>query len=100
MLECQTFGFVEACFQVALQCPMCGGEHRIMESNGEHYIKEAVCCNCGGKHLAAYKGCPKYVERQQIIQIKVDKNISYAEAVKVHRAPVVKEGKVVKGFSR
>ena len=61
-------------------------------------MKEAVCCNCGGKHSAAYKGCPRYAERQQIIQIKMDKTISYGEAMKVHRGPVVKEVKVVEVF--
>ena len=68
-----------------------------MEDNGEQCMKEAVCCNCGGKHSAAYKGCPRYyyTEMQQTIQIKVDNKRLYAEGVKVHRAPVAKDRNVV-----
>ena len=47
----------------------------------------------GGEHSAAYRGCPTYVERQEIIiQIKVEKKISSSEAVNIHREPVSKEG--------
>ena len=69
---------------------MCGGHHRIIDTQGEQCTREAVCYNCDGKHLAAYKRCPRYVERQEVMPIKIEKTISYAEAGKVHRAPLSK----------
>ena len=54
--KCQWFGHVEVRCQAVGWCPMCGGDTRSLEGNGEQCMKEAVRCNCGGKHLAAYKG--------------------------------------------
>ena len=66
---------MEGWFQVVVCCPTCGGEHKIMGADGGQCTKEALCCNCGGRHSAAYNGCPRYSERQEQIQIIVDKNI-------------------------
>ena len=92
---------MEACCQASISCPMCREDHTILNSNGEQCSKEAICCKCGGKHSATYKGNPMYAERHEIIQIKVERKISYPETVKVvHREPVSKEGEVIDGLSQ
>ena len=73
--RCKRFGHVEARCQLDVRCPTCGGEHKIMEADGGQCTKEVLCCNCRGWHSTGYKGCPRYTERQEIIQIKVEKNV-------------------------
>lgn len=39
------------------------------------------CCNCGGDHSAAYRGCEVQKQAQHIQRYKIDKT-TYADAVK------------------
>jgi hypothetical protein len=40
------------------------------------------CRNCSGNHSAAYRGCPKYREVEQVLKIQATNNKSYVDATK------------------
>ena len=40
------------------------------------------CVNCGGSHSAASKECPKFIELQNVMKIKTEGKMTFAEAVK------------------
>jgi len=42
---------------------------------------EAKCCNCGGNHSAAYKGCTKYKTISSALNLSVKQGISYRDAL-------------------
>lgn len=41
-----------------------------------------ICCNCGGEHSAAYKGCEAHKRAVQVQSVRVKEKITYAEAVR------------------
>jgi len=43
------------------------------------------CPNCGGGHSANDKICPRYKRETEILQLKTEAKLSYADACKVHR---------------
>lgn len=43
---------------------------------------EIKCCNCGGRHSAAYAGCPVQQEAREVQKIKTVKHLTYAEATR------------------
>ena len=61
-----------------LRCSSCGGPHAYKDCDATTNF----CCLCDGNHSAAFKGCPKYKEAQDIQKFKVNNNVSYATAVK------------------
>lgn len=40
------------------------------------------CCNCGGEHSAAYKGCEAHKRAVQVQNVRMKEKITYAEAIK------------------
>jgi len=40
---------------------------------------------CHGKHAANDRSYPRYKQEEQVLKIKSSRNVSYAEAVKMHR---------------
>ena len=69
-------------------CSICSGTHEtktcpIKETHIES--KNAQCPNCDGPHTAAYRGCPKYKQEQEIKKVQITGKISYAEAVRRHK---------------
>ena len=40
------------------------------------------CCNCGGEHSAAYKGCEAHKRAAEVQRVKVEEKVTYAEAIK------------------
>src|SRR2546425_11598699 len=69
----------------------------LLESQMTHYIKKVKkvwnsrstvpnvnsqlrCANCQQAHSAAYRGCPMFLKQKDIMEIKVNNKISYAEA--------------------
>ena len=40
------------------------------------------CVNCNGNHTAASKDCPRHQKEMQMLKIKNEKKLTYAEAVK------------------
>jgi hypothetical protein len=77
--KCQKYGHIAAVCKGKQRCPKCGGEHRI--ENCEENTQDK-CCNCGGQHRVTYSGCNVRKRAEEIEQVKVVNNISYAEAVK------------------
>ena len=79
--KCQIFGHVaKHCRSSKVRCPRCSEEHTFQECDKKSETPK--CANCGGPHSAAYKGCPKYAERKEILKVKTEKKISFADAVK------------------
>ncbi len=87
--KCQKYGHIADGCKGKQKCGKCGGEHEYGKCEDGAEIK---CANCGGAHMVTYGGCEvrkRAVEIQQIIR---NKDISYADAVKV----VQKERRVEK----
>lgn len=40
------------------------------------------CCNCGGEHSSAYRGCKASKRATEVQRIKISQGITYAEAAK------------------
>ncbi|XP_035989752.1 uncharacterized protein LOC118561624 isoform X2 [Fundulus heteroclitus] len=76
--KCQRYGHTANVCKGKQRCGRCGGEH----SYGECGNNPVKCCNCGGNHTAAYAGCMVRKEAAEIQKVKIDKRITYAEAVK------------------
>ena len=55
--RCQDFGhFHQQCRSARQKCLRCGEDHRIRDCP-----KTSACCaNCGGNHVASYRGCISY----------------------------------------
>ena len=81
--KCQLFGHIKANCQGKLRCVRCGGEHEFEDCPNKDNPK---CLRCGENHSAAYQGCKYYVEAKQIQKIKLEGNVTYAQAAKAHRA--------------
>lgn len=61
------FGHIAVACRAKAHCAKCGRDHEYGKCAEGIKIK---CCNCGGEHSAAYKGCEAH------------KKITYAEAIK------------------
>lgn len=65
--RCQEFGHGTLGCNQTPKCVKCAGAH-LTEScdkkKGEH---EAICANCSGTHPASYSGCPKFMERIELV---------------------------------
>ena len=78
--KCQRFGHVAAICRGKPRCGKCGGEdHEYCQCKEGTSIK---CCNCGGEHSAAYKGCEVHKRAAQIQRVRVEDKVTYAEAIK------------------
>ena len=40
------------------------------------------CCNCGGEHSSAYRGCEVSKKAEEVQRVRVAQGIGYAEAIK------------------
>lgn len=60
------------------RCARCGSNHNTMECDRPR--ANFKCVNCEVPHSAAFDGCPKRKQEQQIIKITQDLNIPKAEA--------------------
>lgn len=76
--KCQRFGHIAAVCRGAQRCGKCGGQH----DRRDCASSELKCCNCGGNHMAGFRGCVHAVRAQQVEYIRSHENVSYAEAVK------------------
>ncbi|XP_035994688.1 uncharacterized protein LOC118563661 [Fundulus heteroclitus] len=77
--KCQRYGHIGSVCKGKQRCAKCGGDHRYDECGADVQLK---CCNCGGQHNVAYGGCEARKKAAEIQQLKVVKNITYAEAAK------------------
>lgn len=78
--NCQKFGHVAAICRGKRRCGKCGGEdHEYGQCKEGTSVK---CCNCGGSHSAAYKGCQAHKKASEVQRVKVEEKLTYAEAIK------------------
>ena len=77
--KCQRFGHVAAQCRGKIRCSKCGSEHEYGQCGDNTELK---CCNCGGRHSAAYGGCVKQKEAKEVQKYKITHKVSYAEAIK------------------
>lgn len=78
--KCQKYGHIAAVCRGKARCGKCGGEdHEYGKCKQGVKVK---CCNCGGEHSAAYKGCEMHKRAVEVQRIKVEEKVTYAEAIK------------------
>ena len=94
--KCQRFGHIAAnCGAKKEKCPICSGPHPYAEcqvKDTHRTDKTASCPNCKGPHPASYQGCPAYQQAKVCKKIQTNEGISYAAAVKKHRAGQLEAG--------
>ena len=83
--KCQLFGHIRQTCKGNIRCVRCGGEHEFEDCPNKENPK---CLRCGENHSAAYQGCKFYAEAKQIQKIKLQENLTYAQAAKAHRAQI------------
>lgn len=78
--NCQRLGHMAKNCKEKRRCARCGGDHEYGKcGNGV----QPKCCSCGGAHSVAYAGCERMKQEKNIQKMRVEKKVSYAEAVKV-----------------
>ena len=90
--KCQLFGHIKANCKGKLRCVRCGGEHEFEECASKDNPK---CLRCGENHSAAFQGCKHYIEAKQIQKIKLEGNLTYAQATKARRTHITSAGNEV-----
>ena len=86
--KCSGFGHKISDCKVDERCSICSQKHskqNCPQRNIKHEEKIPKCANCGGPHMSTYKGCSKYQIEKNIQSIKYNKQVSYADAVKINR---------------
>ena len=78
--KCQRFGHAATGCRFSVRCVRCGDPHTFEQCPQKETPK---CINCGGTHSAAYGGCETAKAAIEIQKVKIEKNISYAQASKV-----------------
>lgn len=88
--RCQRFGHIAGnCGSRKDRCPICAGPHPYQEcqiKDTHRSENKASCPNCRGPHPASYQGCPAYKQAKICKKIQTNEGISYAAAVKKHKA--------------
>lgn len=77
--KCQRFGHVASVCKGKQTCGRCGGNHEYGKCAEGTKLK---CCNCGGEHSSAYRGCEVSKRAEEVQRIKTTQGISYAEAAR------------------
>ena len=75
---CQEYGHVASVCRRVRRCGRCGGEGCKEECGTE----DPKCLHCKGSHVVGSAECPKRKEEVEVNRIRVEKGITYAEAVK------------------
>lgn len=81
--KCQLFGHMKDNCKGKRRCVRCGGEHEFDECTQKDNRK---CFRCGEQHSAAYQGCKIYIEAKQIQKVKLNENLTYAQATRMYRS--------------
>lgn len=58
--NCQQFHHASSTCYKKTVCLKCSGPHRASQCPKKHWGKDTRCANCGGEHVANYRGCPMY----------------------------------------
>ena len=71
------------------RCARCGQ----LDHESKACQNDMACTNCGGKHFAYSRECPKWKLEKMVQQVKVERNLSFTEARKVveSSSPAVKD---------
>lgn len=77
--KCQKYGHVAAVCKSKQRCGRCAGEHEYGKCERGAKLK---CCNCGGEHTSAYRGCEASKRAEEVQRVKASRGITYAEAVR------------------
>ena len=98
-LKCQLFGHKASNCKGNSVCPRCSKNHSVEnctlpkfrensseenpfpKENGQELVLKYKCRNCGGGHSSAFRGCSAYNRAKQIIAIKIENKVTYAEAL-------------------
>lgn len=90
--KCQRYGHVAAVCKGKQRCGRCSGEHEYGKCGEGVKLK---CCNCGGEHSSAYRGCEASKRAMEVQRVRSLQGITYAEAVKKvsKEKPDLKENK-------
>ncbi|CAJ1084286.1 uncharacterized protein LOC113119923 [Xyrichtys novacula] len=91
--KCQKYGHVAAVCRGKQKCGRCAGDHEYGKCQEGAKIK---CCNCGGEHTSAYRGCEAGKKAAEIQKVKTSMGISYAEAAKKVGANYIDPAKMVR----
>ncbi|CAG9571983.1 unnamed protein product [Danaus chrysippus] len=76
---CWKFGHLtRSCPTKKIKCPKCGQDHQNCE------IKDFVCLNCKGPHMALDKKCPMFIKEKKIREIMSQKNFTYKKALEFY----------------
>lgn len=63
------------------RCVRCNSDaHDYNDCPARDQPQQLKCKNCGGAHSAAFRGCPVYVEIQDILKLKTKQHMTYKEA--------------------
>ena len=81
--RCQNFGHSITQCRGNTRCVRCGGKRSFQDCEQKDTPK---CMRCGGNHSAAYEGCTEVKKAKQIQNIKIEQNLSYAQATKAWTA--------------
>ena len=76
--KCQRYGHGSSSCKGQPICVRCADKHNDTECN-----KAIKCANCSGDHMASSKSCPIWQQEAEILKLKVNNNISFAEAKKI-----------------
>ncbi|XP_056270945.1 uncharacterized protein LOC130194087 [Pseudoliparis swirei] len=77
--KCQRFGHIANNCKEKRRCARCGGDHEYGKCGTG---TQPQCCNCGGAHSVAYGGCEVMRRETEIQKVRVERRITYAEAVR------------------
>lgn len=77
---CYQYGHVGRRCSGPKRCYNCSEEHDVEEGMG--CGKPAFCFNCKGDHRPSNRKCPVYRKESEVIQLKVNHSLSYADARK------------------
>ena len=94
--KCQRFGHIANNSGAKKEkCPICAGPHPYQECQikDTHRVEnKASCSNCRGPHPASYQECPANEQAKICKKIQTNEGISYAAAVKKHKADQLETG--------
>lgn len=77
--KCWRFGHSgKLCPSRKLTCPKCSENHANCES------QVYKCANCGGQHMALFKGCPMYLKEKRVREIMSEFNCTYKMAINMY----------------
>lgn len=78
-LNCGQYGHIAVKCQAKTLCLTCGSEKHEGECT-------ARCLHCSSAHACLARECPKWKKEKEICEIKVQQDVSYAHARRIHEA--------------